>query len=89
MTLPVGSCSTGNTNHSSLTVCEANSGTWNFNPDDKGFDPDLHQSSSNKYKFRGTGRYVQIKVSNTQGRLELNTVKVGALAGENLIRKEL
>lgn len=56
---------------------------------DKGFDPDLHQSSSNKYKFRGTGRYVQIKVSNTQGRLELNTVKVGALAGENLIRKEL
>ena len=89
VTLPVGSCSTGNTNHSSLTVCEANSGTWNFNPDDKGFDPDLHQSSSNKYKFRGTGRYVQIKVSNTQGRLELNTVKVGALAGENLIRKEL
>ena len=56
---------------------------------DKGFDPDLHQSSTNKYKFRGSGRYVQLKVTNTQGRLELNTVKVGALAGENLIRKEV
>ena len=58
-------------------------------PIDTGFDPDLHQSSTNKYKFRGTGRYIQLKVANTQGRLELNTVKVGALAGENLIRKEL
>lgn len=56
---------------------------------DKGFDPDLHQSSTNKYKFRGSGRYIQLKVANTQGRLELNTVKVGALAGENLIRKEV
>ena len=58
-------------------------------PVDTGFDPDLHQSSTNKYKFRGTGRYIQLKIANTQGRLELNTVKVGALAGENLIRKEL
>tara|TARA_S200002703_G_scaffold154249_2_gene156774 strand:+ start:4089 stop:6077 length:1989 start_codon:yes stop_codon:yes gene_type:complete len=56
---------------------------------DKGFDPDLHQSSTNKYKFRGSGRYIQLKVANTQGRLELNTVKVGALTGENLIRKEV
>ena len=54
-----------------------------------GFDPDLHQVSTNKYKFRGTGRYIQLKVANTQGRLALNTVKVGALSGENLIRKEL
>lgn len=58
-------------------------------PVDTGFDPDLQQSSTNKYKFRGTGRYIQLKITNTQGRLELNTVKVGALAGENLIRKEL
>lgn len=56
---------------------------------DKGFDPDLHQSSINKYKFQGSGRYIQLKVTNTQGRLELNTVKVGALTGENLIRKEV
>lgn len=58
-------------------------------PVDTGFDPDLQQSSANKYKFRGTGRYIQLKITNTQGRLELNTVKVGALAGENLVRKEL
>ena len=56
---------------------------------DKGFDPDLHQSSINKYKFQGSGRYIQLKVTNIQGRLELNTVKVGALTGENLIRKEV
>ncbi len=89
ITLPTGSCSAGG--HSDLTTCEANSETWTYSEDpiDKGFDPDLHQSSANKYKFRGTGRYVQLKVANTQGRLKLNTVKVGALAGENLIRKEL
>ena len=67
----------------------ASNWTGVLEPVDTGFDPDLQQSSTNKYKFRGTGRYIQLKITNTQGRLELNTVKVGALAGENLIRKEL
>ena len=88
-TLPTGSCSTGNVNHTSLTICEANSGTWSYSGEDKGFDPDLHQTSINKYRFRGLGRYIQLKIANTQGRVEVTTVKVGALAGENLTRKEL
>jgi len=85
----VGACSVSS--RTNQVDCEGNSpaGVWTFNVDDKGFDPDLHQSSTNKYKFRGSGRYIQLKVANTQGRLELNTVKVGALAGENLIRKEV
>lgn len=89
LTLPVGACSVSS--RTNQVDCEGNSpaGVWTFNEDDKGFDPDLHQSSTNKYKFRGSGRYIQLKVANTQGRLELNTVKVGALAGENLIRKEV
>ncbi len=89
LTLPVGACSVSS--RTNQVDCEGNSpaGVWTFNVDDKGFDPDLHQSSTNKYKFRGSGRYIQLKVANTQGRLELNTVKVGALAGENLIRKEV
>tara|TARA_R100001082_G_scaffold101707_1_gene71382 strand:+ start:2189 stop:4453 length:2265 start_codon:yes stop_codon:yes gene_type:complete len=53
------------------------------------FDPDLHQTSINKYKFNGNGRYVQFKIANTQGRLELDSVKAGALQGETLIRKEI
>lgn len=52
------------------------------------FDPDLHQTSVNKYRFRGSGRYVQLKVANTQGRVEVKSTKVGALGGESLTRKE-
>tara|TARA_R100001594_G_scaffold23950_3_gene46804 strand:+ start:9297 stop:11456 length:2160 start_codon:yes stop_codon:yes gene_type:complete len=87
--LPTGSCSSGG--HATQLVCEngENNRTWTYNTEDNGFDPDLHQTSVNKYRFRGSGRYIQLKVENTQGRLELTTVKVGALAGENLTRKEL
>ena len=42
-----------------------------------GFDPDLHQHSQNRYKYRGEGKYVQLKVENTTGRAELLGVTVG------------
>ena len=44
---------------------------------DTGFDPDLHQQSQNRYKYRGEGKYVQLKVENTNGRAELLGVTVG------------
>jgi len=54
-----------------------------------GFDPDLHQQSQNRYRYRGEGRYVQLKVANTNGRAELVAAKVGALPGQNLITKTI
>jgi len=55
--------------------------------DNIGFDPDLHQQSQNRYRYRGEGRYVQLKVTNTNGRAELVGAKVGALPGQNLTTK--
>jgi hypothetical protein len=55
--------------------------------DNIGFDPDLHQQSQNRYRYRGEGRYVQLKVANTNGRAELVGAKVGALPGQNLTTK--
>tara|TARA_R100000808_G_scaffold23263_1_gene51432 strand:+ start:1272 stop:3815 length:2544 start_codon:yes stop_codon:yes gene_type:complete len=55
--------------------------------DNIGFDPDLHQQSQNRYRYRGEGRYVQLKVANTNGRAELFAAKVGAVPGQNLTTK--
>ena len=44
---------------------------------DTGFDPDLHQHSQNRFKYRGEGKYVQLEVKNTNGRAELLGVVVG------------
>lgn len=55
--------------------------------DNVGFDPDLHQQSQNRYRYRGEGRYVQLKVANTNGRAELVAAKVGAVPGQNLTTK--
>jgi hypothetical protein len=52
-----------------------------------GFDPDLHQQSQNRYRYRGEGRYVQLKVANTNGRVEVLGAKVGAIPGQNLTTK--
>jgi hypothetical protein len=57
--------------------------------DNVGFDPDLHQQSQNRYRYRGEGRYVQLKVANTNGRAELVGAKVGALPGQNLTTKTI
>ena len=57
--------------------------------DNVGFDPDLHQQSQNKYRYRGEGRYVQLKVANTNGRAELVGAKVGAVPGQNLTTKSI
>lgn len=57
--------------------------------DNVGFDPDLHQQSQNKYRYRGEGRYVQLKVANTSGRAELVGTKVGAVPGQNLTTKSI
>lgn len=54
---------------------------------DAGFDPDLHQQSTNRYRFRGSGRYVQLNITNISGRAELVGAKVGATPGENLTTK--
>jgi len=48
------------------------------------FDPDIHQTSSHKYRYRGDSRFVQLKISNTNGRVGLIGTKVGAVPGENL-----
>lgn len=45
--------------------------------DNIGFDPDLHQHSQNRFKYRGEGKYVQLEVKNTNGRAELLGVVVG------------
>ena len=52
-----------------------------------GFDPDIHQKSVNRYRYRGNSRYVQLKVSNTRGRCEVVGAKVGAVPGQNLTTK--
>jgi hypothetical protein len=57
--------------------------------DNVGFDPDLHQQSQNRYRYRGEGRYVQLKVANTNGRAELVATKVGAIPGQNLTNKAI
>lgn len=57
--------------------------------DNIGFDPDLHQQSQNRYRYRGEGRYVQLKVANTNGRAELVATKVGAIPGQNLTNKAI
>lgn len=44
---------------------------------DTGFDPDLHQHSQNRFKYRGEGKYVQLEVKNTNGRAELLGIVVG------------
>ena len=84
ITLPTGACS--NTAYTSQSTCEvyASGRTWTYSSSDSGFDPDLHQHSSNKYKYRGESRYVQLKVTNTNGRVEVIGAKVGAVPGENL-----
>ena len=56
---------------------------YSVNPDtaielgSTGFDPDLHQHSQNRFKYRGEGKYVQLEVKNTNGRAELLGVVVG------------
>ena len=85
ISLLTGACS--NTAYTSQSTCEtyASGRTWTYNSSDNGFDPDLHQRSSNKYKYRGESRYVQLKVTSTNGRVEVIGAKVGAVPGENLI----
>ena len=66
---------------------------YSVNPDTEivlgsnGFDPDLHQKSVNRYRYRGDSRYVQLKVVNTRGRCEVIGAKVGAVPGQNLTTK--
>ena len=66
---------------------------YSVNPDTEivlgsnGFDPDLHQKSVNRYRYRGNSRYVQLKVVNTRGRCEVIGAKVGAVPGQNLTTK--
>jgi hypothetical protein len=56
---------------------------YSVNPDtaielgSTGFDPDLHQHSQNRFKYRGEGKYVQLEVKNTNGRAELLGIVVG------------
>jgi hypothetical protein len=83
--LKVGACSP-NTQYTSQSTCETyQSGrTWIYASDDNGFDPDLHQNSNNKYRYRGDSRFVQLKITNTKGRVEVIGTKVGAIPGESL-----
>jgi hypothetical protein len=88
--LLVGTCSNTAYN-ASQEACEVSSSgrTWTYNTSDAGFDPDLHQQSQNRYRYRGEGRYVQLKVANTNGRAELVAAKVGAIPGQNLTNKAI
>jgi hypothetical protein len=85
ISLLTGACSP-DTQYTSQSTCEAYASgrIWTYSSSDNGFDPDLHQRSSNKYKYRGESRYVQLKVTNTNGRIEVIGAKVGAVPGENL-----
>jgi hypothetical protein len=87
--LKVGACS--NTAYTSQSTCETyQSGrTWTYASEDGGFDPDLHQNSNNKYSYRGDSRFVQLKITNTNGRVEIIGTKVGATPGENLTNTKI
>jgi hypothetical protein len=50
-----------------------------------GIDPDLHQDSHNKYVVNDEGRYLRLKVANTQGRFELTSVTVEATSRSRFI----
>ena len=56
---------------------------------DTGFDPDLHQQSQNRYKYRGEGKYVQLKVENTNGRAELLGAGVGGSSASQSAVKQV
>jgi hypothetical protein len=56
---------------------------------DTGFDPDLHQQSQNRFKYRGEGKYVQLKVENTNGRAELLGVVVGGSSASQSAVKQV
>ena len=54
-----------------------------------GIDPDLHQGTQETYSMNHYGRYVTVTYASTQGRLEVNAVKVSAVgmsAGEGVKR---
>ena len=57
--------------------------------DNIGFDPDLHQQSQNRYKYRGEGKYIQLKVENTNGRAELLGAGVGGSSASQSAVKQV
>jgi len=83
--LPTGTCSLSSYKNSA--ACGTAGGTWTAGASETGFDPDLHQQSQNRYRYRGEGRYVQLKIANTNGRAEVLGAKVGAIPGQNLTTK--
>jgi hypothetical protein len=87
--LLAGTCSNGSYTTQSTCEAQGTGATWTYNTSDAGFDPDLHQQSQNRYRYRGEGRYVQLKVANTNGRAELVATKVGAIPGQNLTNKAI
>tara|TARA_R100000808_G_scaffold1261_1_gene5919 strand:- start:368 stop:2869 length:2502 start_codon:yes stop_codon:yes gene_type:complete len=54
-----------------------------------GFDPDLHQQSQNRFKYRGEGKYVQLKLENTNGRVELLGAGVGGSSASQSAVKQV
>ena len=91
--LPLGTCSLSA--YKNQTDCEAASGTWTAGigtvdaPSETGFDPDLHQQSQNRYKYRGEGKYIQLKVENINGRAELLGAGVGGSSASQSAVKQV
>ena len=56
------------------------SDTGYIDPTTSGFDPDLHQEFEQPIRIGRAGKYAQFKITNTQGRCEIRSIKVSALA---------
>ena len=55
------------------------------NVNTSGFDPDAHQSSTQKVRFNKGGRFMQLKISNNLGRAKVVGTAVTALPGKTMI----
>jgi hypothetical protein len=53
-----------------------------IDPKTSGFDPDLHQEIIQPFRIGREAAYVQLKITNTQGRCAVRAVEVRARAGE-------
>lgn len=49
--------------------------------DNSGFNPDLHQETTERFTFRRDGTYCQLRILNTQGRCEVTNAGVQAIPG--------
>ena len=54
-----------------------------------GIDPDKKQTHLNRYRLFGNGRFMQVTISNSQGRMEIANVGVLGVKGQALGRRQI